>query len=111
MPLPDDLKQQITQLYHSVGKYLYGSLAQWERGFLLDHDRFRRREVAVWHRIASAWQRYCENHGLTTVSAQQARKIIGALAGISMGCDPCDGPNPLDEATANELRDCFVSVR
>ena len=107
MPLPDDLKQQIDALYESVGKYLYANPALWERGFLLDHDRFRRREVAVWTRIASAWQRYCKNHG--PVPGQEARRIISALAGISMGVNPCGGPNPLDEPTAKELTELYLS--
>ena len=67
------------------------------------------REIAVWTRIAAAWKRYCEDHGLTTVPVQEAQRIIGALAGISMGLDPCAGPNPLDEATAKKLMKCYFT--
>lgn len=107
--MPEDLKTQIDALYDTVGKYLYADPALWERGFRL--DLLRRREVAVWHRIAAAWQRYCDTHGFVTVPAQEAQKIVGALVGISMGCDPCEGPNSLDVAIAEELRDYFASLQ
>jgi len=82
--LPPELLEQIEAAYETVGSYLGTTLKQFEIGFM--RDPHPEREVAMWSKVAAAWDHYHEKHlgGLVRPEAEE-QKIVGALVAISSG--------------------------
>jgi hypothetical protein len=82
--LPPELLEQIEAAYETVGPYVGTTLEQFE--IALMRDSHPARGVAMWSKVAAAWDHYHEKHlgGLIRPEAEE-QKIVGALVAISSG--------------------------
>jgi len=82
--LPDDLLAAIHAIYETLGPFLRMNLEQWKLGFM--RDTHPEQEVAVWCRIAWAWNLYHEQFPESSdLPHEEEEKIVGALIAVSTG--------------------------
>lgn len=81
--LPPELHRQLADVYRDAGHFIWGTLEEFERGFL--HDLDPARDVAVWRQIADALRLYCERHGKgRPLGKEEGARLVGTLAMLAM---------------------------
>jgi hypothetical protein len=104
--LSPELLDLIRAVYDVIGPYLGMTLEEFEVGFMRDMHPYS--EVALWCRIAKGWLAYHERFSRTeALSAEDEKKLLGALIAISSGVeDPARLNLPIE--VGRRLIECYA---
>jgi hypothetical protein len=107
--LSEDVLTAIQFSYETVGHYVKPTLEQYELDFMRDAQP--EREVAVWLRIAFAWQLYHERYITNTVlSDEQETNLVITLVLISMGVTDPKQHTKVTTTVGTDLLKCWWDV-
>jgi hypothetical protein len=104
--LSPELLDLIRAVYDVLGPYLGMTLEEFEVGFM--RDMHPGSEVALWCRIAKGWLAYHERFLRTeALSAEDEKKLLGALIAISSGVEDLTRLN-LPIEVGRRLIECYA---
>lgn len=80
--LPAGLDEQVRDLYERIGRFFVPAYETWEHGFCC--DMVPERELAVWTRLARAFEAYVQKEHPLGVSKIKGEKLVVALVGFTL---------------------------
>jgi hypothetical protein len=108
-----ELLAQLKEIYSDAAHFIWGTLEEFERGFM--YDMHPEREAAAWQQITAALRLYRERHmGGRQLGNEEGAKLVSTLSVISTGrCHTSEDLRQLpivDKYVARRLLACWQSL-